>query len=232
MIKLLICDDEPVYLEYMAKAVKDQIAKSVYGDTDFSIITEASGKNALERIKKEAPKIIFLDVNMPSVSGFDIADYLKRNTDTIIVFVSAYDSLVYTSLKFSPFRFVRKSRIKTELKEAVDAVLEELFFNNEYVSVKDEKILFSDILYIESDKNYVRIVTEGGETRMRSTLTEAERLLKGKGFLRCHTAYIVSLRKIARVTAGEVVLKSGTRLSVSEKYKKPFMEEYMKFMRI
>jgi DNA-binding LytR/AlgR family response regulator len=232
MIKILICDDEPIYLEYMEKVIKNRIAKSIYGDSGFLIVTESNGKNALEAIKKEAPRIIFLDVNMPGISGFEIADYLKKNTNTIIVFVSAYDTLVYTSIKFSPFRFVRKRKIKTELKEAIDAVLEELFFSNEYIAVKDERILFSDILYIESDKNYVRIVTETDESRMRSTLTEAEEMLSGKGFFRCHSAYIVSLRKVLTVNANEVVLKNGVRISVSEKYKKQFMEEYMKFMRI
>ncbi len=230
-MNILICDDELVFLRYLEKQIKEIIAKGIFGEMDFSIISYQDSQKAFEYCVEKSPQIVFLDIDMPTVDGFKIAEYLKDNEETKIIFVSNYDTFVYTSLKFKPFRYIRKSFLDKELKEAVDSVLDELIFKREMLVTKEERIPCSEILYVESDKNYVRIKTNRGEYRCRATIKMLEERLKPLGFLRCHTAYVINIRKIKRAESDSVMLQDNSVLTVSKKYKKNFFEEYLKYMR-
>ncbi len=231
MIKILICDDEPVFLKYIESRVKDIIAKGIFGEKEFLIVSHQDPQKALEYCEENLPQIVFLDIDMPDVSGFDIAQYLKDAGNVKTIFVSSYDTFVYTSLKFRPFRFIRKNMLENELKEAIDAALSELVTDKQIFMMKDASIACSEIFYIESNKNYVRIVTADCEYKHRITIKEVEEMLRSVGFVRCHTAYVVNMQKIKSAFSDNVVLEGGKRLSVSAKYKKTFFDAYLKFMR-
>ena len=102
-MKIYICDDEPKILSDISSKVKDTLS-------GFDISEFTSGKSLLEAIAENSCDILLLDIDMPEISGLDIAKELAMMTEKpLLVFVTSHDELVYDSFKFHPFGFVRKS---------------------------------------------------------------------------------------------------------------------------
>lgn len=122
MIKAAVCDDEKIFTKKFVLMIKEffdthniQINVSVFDSgTDF----------ILNRAKYD---ILFLDINIPDVGGFEIAKQITdRDRKTLIIFVTEHDELVYSSLKFRPFRFIRKRRLQEELADVLRDVISEI----------------------------------------------------------------------------------------------------------
>lgn len=166
MLTILICDDEKLFAESLCIKLRDIIAKGKYCDFQYDIIVSSNSTLAIDYCINNTVDIAFLDIDMPGINGFDMATVLnERQKNTKLIFVSNFDHFVYTSLKFKPFRFIRKSVIDKELKEAFDSALSEIFIDNGFLILSNkylnEKVLYSNIMYIESKGNYVEITTVG-----------------------------------------------------------------------
>ena len=117
MIRIAIVDDEKIILNSIHK----KIEKILYDlNVEFEIQDFTIGKIALKEITEKEFDIIFLDIDMPEVSGMEIAKIIRMQEENIdIVFITNKDELVYDAIKFAPFRFIRKSRFDEEIPEAL-----------------------------------------------------------------------------------------------------------------
>lgn len=113
MIRIALCDDEPIFL--------DEWRISDGGGVRVEKFT--SGEELLRSHNAQPFDAVFTDIDMPYPDGFSLAE---RIGDTPIVFVTNHDELVYSSLRFRPFRFVRKSHLDEELPEVLSALRMEL----------------------------------------------------------------------------------------------------------
>ena len=114
MIRIAIVDDEQIILNSIHKKIQDILNEL---NIEFEIQDFTSGKTALKEITEKVFDIIFLDIDMPDVSGMTIAKKIRIQEENLeIVFITNKDELVYDAIKVVPFRFIRKSRFDEEIQ--------------------------------------------------------------------------------------------------------------------
>lgn len=236
MIRIAVCDDDPAHSELILKLIRE-------ANVDFSesldCITLAGFRGApevMEYLEENVINVLFLDIELKGMSGFELAAELNRRfPEIIIIFVSAYDDYVFRSFEYEPFRFIRKSRLAEELKPALAAAVEKYISSGKTVVIDTVdgsiELRLDDILYFESSKNYtVAHVAGNKDYRFRSTLSQLEERLKADGFCRIHQAFVVNLSNIKRIRGrSKVLMKNGTELPVSVRRSSDFKNDYMEF---
>ena len=238
MITIAVCDDNIKFAGDLANHLRRICAKSVPDDCEVEILKAfGSCKELLSFMEHYPVSILFLDIDMPELNGFQAAEQIcRKHPDTKIIFVSSYDDFVYTSLEYSPFRFLRKSRLEKELSDAfIKAIkkctsdVESVVFDT--VSGK-QAIMFSEITYVVSEGNYYYIKTlSGTEYKCRGTLSEAEKILSRADFFRIQQSFIVNLNHIVSVKGCDVEMVGRDTLSVSRRKAEAFKSAYLEFSR-
>ncbi len=109
MLKIAVCDDDPIMLDFVSKNANTLLAQSGAGHTTVRFL---SGTEFLKAHKAAPFDVVFLDIDMPKISGFDVAEQINNINETLIIFVTSHDELVYSSIRFRPFRFIRKTFLK------------------------------------------------------------------------------------------------------------------------
>ena len=159
MYHIAICDDESKILNDIYVKIEtcfnEQEIEAKYFCTDDS-------HKMMEHLQKEKTDVLFLDIDMPYFSGMDIAAYLnEKKLNTILVFVTSQDALVYKTFVYRPFGFIRKTHIDDELKELVERIKNELNDRKQELVISKgqelTRIIIHDIMYIESQGNYLII---------------------------------------------------------------------------
>lgn len=236
-----ILDDEPnctdVLQVLLAKYCPEVQVSGIFNDPEL----------ALEAIQRERPQLLFLDIEMPMLNGFD----LLRRCDPLdfkVIFTTAYDQYAVKAIKFNALDYLLKPVDKDELTAAVQkarqstvpsaAQLEStrLLRNNSMperiaLPVGQELLLVevAEIQYLESDGAYVSVVINGQNKPivLSKSLREFEELLNNPGFFRAHNSFLVNLRfikKIIRTDGGELVMANGRSLPVARAKKNELME--------
>ena len=214
-IRALVIDDEPL--------ARGMIRELLAGDLDVEIIGECSnGREAIEAIDALDPDLLFLDIQMPELGGFDVLETIDRDRAPYIIFVTAFDqfavhafevnALDYLLKPFDRERFeVAWQRAKAvinqdrfeERDQRILALLEDLKAAQKYIQrlvVKvGGRVFFLDvneITCIEAEGNYVRVHNGAKSYLIRGTISGLESQLDPKKFLRIHRSAIVKLDKI------------------------------------
>lgn len=239
MISVAICDNNLQFCRLLTRKLRDISVSTLPDRYDCTFAPEfCSANELLEYVKHHSIDILFLDIDMPEMSGFELAGVLKdRYPDIIIIFVSAYDGYVYSSFKFNPFRFLRKSKLEKELPEAFTKAIEKCAEDEETICFHsidgDVYLRAKNILYLESDRNYFVVFCVSGEQyKCRGTLTSVEKELAGLGFFRIHAAYIINEEHIKTVQNNNAVLMNdGKYINVSRSKSAYFKEWYSGVLR-
>lgn len=238
MFTIAVCDDNRQYADLLADKLRDLCAH--YLNEQIPCRVEHSfysAEEVLSYLTNHSIQVLFLDIDMPRKSGFELATELSvRSPETVILFVSAYDRLVYSSFEYSPFRFLRKTHLSEELEPAFLKVIEKCLYEREtlsFLTTEGEITLrISDIVSIESDKNYILLHTRGTAYRCRGTIADAEKKTEPYDFVRISSAVIVHLSQIDTANNdGEVRLKNGTTVYASRRRLPAFREAYLKYTR-
>ena len=117
MIKVAFCDDETKILEDLSVKIKKEFEKI---NCEIDLYTTENSIRLLEYLKSCTVDILFLDIDMPTISGMDIAEaLLNSKIKTLLVFVTGQDALVYKSFKYHPFGFIRKAFFDDEIDRVV-----------------------------------------------------------------------------------------------------------------
>lgn len=243
MLKIAVCDDNENFLEVLKRITLENALHyfkkvSVQGFTD--------GQNLLNHHKQTHFDIIFLDIDMPEFTGFDVAQELrKQRKDCYIIFVTNHNEFVYGSMEFQPFYFICKSNISS-LKTDIANVLNKLSVHlrqHKKLILSDEEhgricVQYRDILYIESDNHHVKYcVIDEHEistfVKVRAVIGELEKELSDFNFSRVHKKYLVNLSHIFNLDMkkDEVIFKQGFRLPMSRKYKHMVDDDFSKYLR-
>lgn len=209
MIKTLIIDDEPLAL--------DLISEYLSAYSEFSIVgTCQNGFEGIKAIQEHQPDLIFLDVQMPKITGFEMLELL--DDPPAVIFTTAYDeyalqafeahALDYLLKPFSKERFAialskfLKQGVVKEQREAAKGLQEINGIAQRVVlKVKNEiKIIpFKDIRYLEANDDYVNIYTHEGKFIKNKTLGSFESILDPLSFIRIHRSYIVRIGGITKI---------------------------------
>lgn len=235
MYSIAICDDELKALELLQRLIKEKFNELKIQANFFET---NKPEELLDILKKESIDALFLDIDMPKISGMDIGEYLLSNGDnnTLLIFVTNHDTLVYKSFKYHPFGFIRKSHLNEEISEVIEGVSKKLESKNDSLLIKINnelvKININDILYFEGEANYVNLYTKNEKLKFRETLSNLEKKLSDKGFIRVHKGYLICEKEVFLINSKEVKLNNGTIIPIGRSYSEIAKKELMKYLRL
>lgn len=233
MYNIAICDDEIKTLENLSTIIKNEFL-SLKIESNYFISNYP--EELLDILEKEKIDVLFLDIDMPKISGMDIGKHLlNKGVEILLIFVTSHDALVYESFKYHPFGFIRKSHLKDEISQVVCSISKKLQEQKENLVIKFNnevnKINLNEILYFEGESNYVNLYTKNEKFRFRETLSNLEKELLNKGFLRVHKGYLISQKEVFLIKAKELKLYNGTLIPIGRSYSETVKKELMKYMR-
>ncbi len=182
--------------------------------------------------------VCFLDIDMPGTNGVDLARQIRAawpDRETVIIFVSNREDLVFDSLKVRPLRFIRKSCFADELPEAADAALAFYSKNPEVLLIEQNgsitALSISEIYYIESFNRVIVIHTKQGDHTVYAKLNDMENRLTPHGFLRIHKSFLVNWQYIYSIESHSVLLENRQQLPLSKHRITSIKNEYKTLMK-
>ncbi len=234
MKKVIIIDDEP-----LARSLVKAYLKSY---AELQVVEECNnGFEGVKAIQQHQPDLIFLDIQMPKINGFEMLELLE--TTPAVIFTTAFDEYAikafethavdYLLKPFSKERFdkalVNWLTIHQQKKEdsPTKALLESTTKHSEEqnrIVVKNGSnikiIPVQEVVYIEAYDDYVKIFTKDGHHLKKKTMSHFEKVLEATDFLRVHRSFIVQLSQITRIEPFEksshiALLKSGAKIPLS-----------------
>jgi two-component system, LytTR family, response regulator len=232
MISTILIDDERNCTDLLRVMLErycpDIAVTGVFNDPEL----------ALAHIKAERPQLVFLDIEMPRLNGFDLLQACGT-LDFKVVFTTAYDQYAVKAFKFNALDYLLKPIDKEELIHAVEKIkrasaptsarveavrlLRDNPIPDRIALPVGQELVFVDvpeILYCESDGSYVSVFLQH-QTKpilLSKSLREFEELLNNPTFFRAHNSYLVNLKqvqKIVRTDGGEIVMRNGKSLPVA-----------------
>jgi len=234
-MKCVIIDDEPLAVELLEDFVRKV-------DSLELISTFNNAIDAVSFINQNNVDLIFLDIQMPHFSGIDFLNTIEKKP--LVIFTTAYSDYAVEGFNLGavdylvkpiPFHRFLKSVVRAQQvlnpSTAIQAISENttapeleqdfMFVRAEYENVK---MNFSDILFIEGLKDYVKIYTTDNKfTLTLISLIKLENLLSSKGFSRIHRSYIINIKHVKSIQKNKVLI-SDKRVPISESYKNAFFE--------
>lgn len=242
-MKAIVVDDEARSIDNLCKLLA-QYCPIVQVQATANNIADA-----YEKIIIHQPDIVFLDIDMPPDTGFD----LLKKFDEIpfeVIFVTAYDYYAIDAIKFSALYYIMKPVRVDELVNAVEKAQKTYLKNNKTSStylkllnpkgetlkriiintLQETKLLeLYDINYIEADNAYSMIYTLENKKIICSqrSIKDYEEMLKDKGFFRCHKSYLVNLSHISGLNkreGGELILKNQVQIPVARRRKEELLK--------
>jgi DNA-binding LytR/AlgR family response regulator len=229
MLKCIIIDDEQHSIDLL---------KSYIEKISFLQLT-GTFNNPLNALSSIDVDIIFIDIQMPQLSGLDFIKLVKEKTKVIVI--SAFKEYAFESFEYAVLDYLLKPVSFDRLLKAVQKAMNQLAFADEdaksggahknYIVVrvdaknKLQKIELEDILYIEGMKNYVTIHKEQQNITTLLNMKDLESSLPKDQFIRIHKSYIISIDKIKIIEGNQVFLNNVKEsLTLSETYKTAFFD--------
>ncbi|MCA6078608.1 LytR/AlgR family response regulator transcription factor [Fulvivirga sedimenti] len=234
MIRILIIDDEPLARSIVLNFLKDHPEVEVVGEC-------INGFEGLKAIQELQPDIVFLDVQMPKLSGFELLELLDELP--VIVFSTAFDEYAIKAFELSAADYLLKPFTRKRFDEALGRAIEKLGAGEsrdtsalttvrqssrpiDRIAVRNGTritiIGAGQIDFIEAQDDYVAVHAEGKKYLKQLTMKYLEESLPSEDFVRVHRSYLVSVSKIDRIEAYSkdsyvAILKGGDKIPVSRK---------------
>ena len=210
-----------------------------------------SAAEGLSAIIKHKPDLVFLDIEMPRMNGFELLNQLQQ-INFEIIFVTAYDQFAMKAFKFSAVDYLLKPIVYEDLIAAVNKVEQRIikslgtdhleavlaninFLHNNLSTIAIpsleglEFVQVDDINYCEAQVNYTCIhMTDGGSLLLSKTLKNVESMLENHHFIRIHQSYLINIthiKKYIRGQGGYVIMRNGANLPVSRNKKEDFIKK-------
>ena len=228
MIRCIAIDDEPLAL----KQIADYISKTPF--LELAGLCE-SALQALELLDKTPVDLMFVDVNMPDLSGMDFVKTLEN--PPFIVFVTAYSEYALEGFRVDAIDYLLKPisysdflQSANKVKAWFDAMQQkpaEVMSNKDFLFIKSEykilRINFDDIKYIEAMSEYIRIHLVNSKPVMTQlSMKSIENQLPEDRFMRVHRSFIINLSKISVIERNRIIFDGTVYIPVSDQYKSKF----------
>ena len=240
-MKALIIDDESAARQSL-RTLLERFTQGV------EVIGEAEGvKTGIAAIQQYHPDIVFLDINMPDGTGFDLLEKVS-DINFILVFVTAYEQYAIKAIKCSALDYLLKPVDLQELRRTIARIQQindtpsyQKLVNNYRQNAQTSKLTTlalpvmegfeivktKDIIRCEGEKNYTTFYMQGGRQVVVSrTLKEFEEMLKEQGFLRVFQSHLINLQyvtKYIRGRGGYAIMSDGASVTVSREKKEELL---------
>lgn len=233
-MKVMIVDDETLALSRLKRLLNENGVTNI---TEFNNPIEA-----LQEITKTKFDVVFLDISMPNISGFELADaILNVDSKTFIVFQTAYEEFALEAFKKGGIGYLVKPIESNDIKNILEKIN---IFRNTTANVQESKKILGksgdklylidihDIYYIKADLDEVIIKIKDADAYVRRKIGDLEELLKDKNFFRVHRSYIVNVDKIKSIRSVEqskfqIFFDGITEIVTSSKDGAKYFREYL-----
>lgn len=222
MISVAIVDDENTFIQMYKKEVSEIFSKLGFECEISTYTNPAVFQKETIKIKYD---LIFLDIDMPDISGMQIASELnKQDNNGALIFVSNHSNFVFEAFRYSAYRFIRKENLHSDTSEAVCSFCSSLKAKENYITLdlenkKDVPINLSNIKYFFSIRHDIYLLNENQESERLAirtyTLDDLESMLRGKGFIRIHRTYLLNYLYVYQIRSEKVLLKDKSELPLS-----------------
>lgn len=223
-LNCIIVDDEPLAARLLASYAERTELLNLSG-------VYTSAEKAFDEILRQKPDIVFLDIQMPEMSGLEIARHIPD--ETRIVFTTAYPDFALDGYKVNALHYLLKPISYPEFLEAVGRASKQHGNRPQFISVKSEyrivRLPVDSIVYVEGLKDYVKIYLDG-EPRPVLTLMSmkaVEAMLPSDTFMRVHRSYIANISRMRVFEQGRIVY-GETKIPVSDSFRAALMSRLKK----
>lgn len=212
-IKCIIIDDEPIAIEYLREYVNTIPELLLIG-------TYQNAKEALPPIQKQEVDLIFIDIEMPEISGLEFVKTLENAP--AIIFTTAYPQYAVEGFNLNAVDYLLKPIGLERFKQAIQKVHKEISIQsglqpiqNKFIFLKNgyksEKIDIQDIIFIAGNKEYATYYTKSGRTYLKNErLKNLEKDYQPYGFIRIHKSYLINIRYIKKIFNNNVEIQGET----------------------
>ncbi len=216
-VKILIVEDEGIIAEHLRMILFS------YGFDHIKIAH--SKENALLGIIDFKPDLVLLDIHLKQhLDGIEIAKIVHEKYHIPFVFITAHsDPLILNkALECQPAGYITKPFNQANVYATINIAIKQVKDKEEdYITIKDGfdmvKFDLNSILYVESEGNYIDIITENSKKSLRHSLEWFMQQVSDKKFMRVHRSYVIPLAKIKKIAGSEVIIENHT-LPISRKY--------------
>ena len=238
MLRIAVVDDDKDFVSMYSDMILRLFNNN---NVDLNIRTCNCGNSFIRDLAKIKYDLVFMDIDMPDISGIDIAATLRKyDQDSDIIFVSAHPHFVFEAIRFTPYRFIRKTSLNTDTIEAIQSYCNrtqnkyKLFpLNMQNCKVVNERI--KDIRYFFAIRHDIYCVVgddKNGKCLSRKySLTELQKTIGPFGFIRVHKTYLVNFRCIKTINAKSIALKNDTEIPISRGKMIEIQNDFMHFLR-
>lgn len=233
MSRIAVVDDDGITLKQICNLLNDII-------TEEKVIEMYNSSSAFFRSPEKAGyNLVFLDIDMPEFTGFELAENLKSlNPDITIVFVSNLEHLVFHSFEYNPFGFVRKSYLESDIKAVVRTYYREISKSaNMYVFRTNEctrKVSVSDILYFECMGHDIIVHTVRSSYKIKRDGVLNLKILSAQfeksGFIRVHRSFLINSGQVYTINRNGITLNNNEVISINPHKLGEIKDAYQRYL--
>jgi DNA-binding LytR/AlgR family response regulator len=236
MYKAAICEDEADIARYIEKTLRQEFL-NIGIQVSFDVYD--NGERLIKQFEMHYHyDMIFMDIEMPDIDGISVCRRIREmNTDTLVVFISNKEELVFSSFEVKPFRFIRKSHYDSMIKGIIPAIREELLRRKpRLIQVADPatKDVYTfdvnSLLYVEAQLKYSVFHTKSGNVEIKVKLMDIESQLNKYDFLKPHRSYLVNPSYISVIRRSEICMKDEQIIPVSRGRIDIIKQQYLEYI--
>jgi two-component system LytT family response regulator len=247
-IKAILIDDEKNSLEML-----EWLLHTYCPEVQIAAMCN-SGEAGIIAITEHQPDLVFLDIEMPKMNGFEMLEKIK-DVRFALVFTTAYDQFAIRAFRYAALNYLLKPIDPDELKNTIERLKEknasptkeqmDLLFQSLIPSHKQvDRIALStadglifvqtkEISYCRADSNYTHVILlNGQDILVARTLKELDEVLAGKDFYRIHNSYLININQIVKFVRGDggyIIMPDNTEITIARSKKDEFFQLFAKF---
>lgn len=233
-MNIAICDDN----EHDALAAREVIRNTLNQlNKEAEIEYYLNAKEIQDKLlkKNEPLDLLILDIDMPGISGLDLAEKLRANNlKLLIIFLSNHEEFVFKAIEFQPFRYIRKIKLETEMPIAIQSAVKVITANSDsQINLNTEcgsmRVMMSEIMYYETEKRKIALyLTNGKKLLVNRTITEMQEHIQNEKFIMIHRSCVVNTDHILNIHDNTLILDNDVSLIISRPRYKEVKQKILK----
>lgn len=233
-MNIAICDDKECDAVAAREAIRNTLNKL---NKEAEIEYYLNAKEIQDKLlkKNELIDLLILDIDMPDISGFDLAEKLRvNNLKLLIIFLSNHEEFVFKAFEFQPFRYIRKIKLETEMPIAIQSAINVIAANNDLQIALDTdegsvRIMMSEILYYETEKRKVAVILNNGKRLIANkNITEMHKHIQNEKFIMIHRSCVINVDHVRNIHNYAVILDNNETLIISRPRYKDVKQKILK----
>ncbi len=231
MYKIAICDDEKSSAAEAAELLERYRAE--HENLEFEVDVYYTSLDILEALEKKVYDIFLLDIYIDRINGIELAETIMKNNDSAqIIFMTSSNAFYKDAFRVHAVHYLEKPILEDDFFDAMDRVCTQ-GEEEHYLTFRDSgqvhRVLMDDILYVESEDHYKRIVTTQDSFLIRSTMQMIKESLDQPYFYAMGIKSIINLKRVLKITKDYVLMEDGQEFTVPRGTYRVLSEQVLKY---